>query len=595
MNASRTVDGCPDQGELAAFQLGTLPPETLETIAEHLRGCQTCETKMQALAEPVDELVTTLRQLAGSELGQEDLSLDPEAFALEQASWSESAEEPVEQKIEQVREYRVLEKLGQGGMGTVFRAVHSRLGRTVALKILRERQHRSPGLVARFHREMKAVGMLDHPNIVRATDAGEWQGTDYLVMELIEGMDVGTLLRHLGQAPMAEACEIARQAALGLAHAHEHGMVHRDVKPSNLLLSRQGVVKLTDLGLVRGGAAEEVGPSTTSHYVLGSLEYMAPEQAEDPHGADSRADLYALGCTLYELLAGQPPFAGAAQCTVLQKLKAHASAPIPSLCERRRDIPKPLASVVEKLLAKNPSERMASASELVDALAPFTAGADLRKLLEQAEHAPTSAAQSPARQLTGGGVPNSTRTQVPKRRHFRWVGALMGAAVAVFAGVVLYLQTDQGVIQIDTKDDDVKISVERGGKVIEIMDLQKKKTYRLASGGYELKIVAGKEDFEIKPQSLTLKRGETEIVRISRLDKQPFAKVQWPELDKAWLEKAARLSPEEKADEIIKELVRRNPGFEGKGVKVQAEEGKLSMIFTQGLAGGKNHRTGGRL
>jgi len=309
---------------------------------------------------------------------------------------------------------------------------------------------------------------------------------------------------------------------------------------------------------------------------------MSPEQADDPHGADSRTDLYALGCTLYELLAGQPPYAGAAQRTVLQKLKAHASAPIPSLCERRRDIPKSLATVVEKLLAKNPSERTASAGELAEALAPFTAGADLRKLLEQAEHAPAPAAQSPVRQLTSGAVPNSTGTQVPKRRHVLWVGALMGAAVAVFAGVVLYLQTDQGVIQIDAKDDDVKISVEQGGKVIEIMDLQKKKTYRLASGGYELKIVAGKEDFEIKPQSLTLKRGKTEIVRISCLDKQPFVKVQWPELDKAWLERAARLSPEEKADEIIKELVRRNPGFEGKGVKVQSEEGKLSLIFTQG-------------
>ena len=324
---------------------------------------------MQALAEPVDDLLASLRGLAGSVLGPEDLASDPTQTANGESVSPVSAVEP-EERLEHVREYRLLGKLGQGGMGTVYRAEHSRLGRIVALKVLHGRRSRSPDLVARFRREMKAGGTLDHPNIVRATDAGEWQGTDYLVMEFVDGMDTGNLVRRLGPISVADACEIVRQAALGLAHAHTHGMVHRDVKPSNLLLSVQGVVKLTDLGLVRN-AVEDAGLSTTSHYVLGSLEYMAPEQADDPHGADARADLYALGCTLYELLAGRPPFAGIAHRTVLQKIKAHATVPVPPLREQRADIPRALEAIVEKLLAKNPAERVASAGELAEALLPW--------------------------------------------------------------------------------------------------------------------------------------------------------------------------------------------------------------------------------
>ena len=361
MNGSPAVAACPGSDDLKSFQIGDLPTDKLETIAEHLRACQTCGAKMQALVEPVDDLLASLRGLAGSVLGPEDLASDPTQSANVERVPPVSAVEP-EERLEQVREYRLLGKLGQGGMGTVFRAEHSRLGRIVALKVLHGRRSRSPDLVARFRREMKAGGTLDHPNIVRATDAGEWQGTEYLVMEFVDGMDAGNLVRRLGPISVADACEIVRQAALGLAHAHTHGMVHRDVKPSNLLLSVQGVVKLTDLGLVRN-AVEDAGLSTTSHYVLGSLEYMAPEQADDPHGADGRADLYALGCTLYELLAGRPPFAGIAHRTVLQKIKAHATVPVPPLREQRADIPRALEAIVEKLLAKNPAERVATAGE----------------------------------------------------------------------------------------------------------------------------------------------------------------------------------------------------------------------------------------
>jgi serine/threonine protein kinase len=562
--------------ELASFRIGDLPSDQLETIAEHLRGCQTCETNMNALAEPIDELVVSLRRLAGRGLDPEDLVPDAgEGAALQESFDPSCGGEPVEEPIEQVREYRILEKVGQGGMGTVFRAVHSRLGRTVAIKILRVQGCRSPDRVARFHREMKAVGTLDHPNIVRATDAGEWRGTEYLVMEFIDGMDVGTLLRRFGPLPVANAAEIVRQAALGLAHAHAHAMVHRDIKPSNLLLSTEGLVKLSDLGLVLGGTAEEAGPVTSSHYVLGSLEYMAPEQADDPHRADSRADLYALGCTLYELLAGRPPFGDPNHRTVLQKIKAHATAPIPPLNVRRADIPQGLGALVEKLLAKDPADRPGSAAQLAEQLAPFAAGSNLRSLLNQAEAAsprPAPAEDGPAR----AGM-HST----PRRWFSRWVGFLLAAAIALVAAVVIYVQTDQGTLEIVASDDDIKVSVEKGGKVIEIVDLQKKKSYRLESGEYELKIVSGKQDFEIEPRKLTLRRGKTEIVRIRRLDNEPLVQGQWPPLDKAWAAKVGRMATRDKAAAIVQELVRRNPGFDGTSVQIRLKNDKLDLIVTR--------------
>ena len=212
--------------------------------------------------------------------------------------------------------------------------------------------------MSRFHREMEAVGRLDHPNIVRAHDAGEADGQFFLVMELVDGANMSSLVRSGGPLGVADACEIVRQAAIGLQHAHEHGLIHRDVKPSNLMLATSGVVKVLDLGLARLQAeAWSDGEATASGQIIGSPDYMAPEQGSNPREADARADVYALGCTLYFLLAGRPPFGSKGHDTLMQKVMAHANEDAMPIQQLRPDVPSPLAAILDTMLAKNPANR----------------------------------------------------------------------------------------------------------------------------------------------------------------------------------------------------------------------------------------------
>lgn len=293
--------------------------------------------------------------------------------------------------------YEVREEIGTGGMGTVYRAFHVRLKKWVALKVVRPDRVGKPQALARFEREMEAVGRLEHPNIVRALDAGEAGGVHYLAMEWVDGTDLGDLVNRCGRLPIAEACELVRQAATALQAAHERQLVHRDVKPSNLLLSRQGQVKLLDLGLAllsQDGEAEE--PLTESRQLLGTWDYMAPEQWESGHTVDIRADLYSLGCTLYALLTGKPPFRGPEFNTLHKKMAAHLRA-LPTPVRRLRpEVPEALAGVLARLLAKNPDGRYQAPQELARALEPFAVGADLQNLDVRLQ--PTAA--SPGRSST---------------------------------------------------------------------------------------------------------------------------------------------------------------------------------------------------
>ena len=208
-------------------------------------------------------------------------------------------------------------------MGAVYRAEHRLMDRPVALKVIRGDLLGNEAMVERFRREVKSAARLaSHPNIVAAYDAEQAGETHMLVMEFIEGTDLARLVDRRGPLPVGEACEYARQAALGLQHAFEDGMVHRDIKPQNLMRTTRGQVKILDFGLAR--FASEVTSQagmTAEGMVLGSADYIAPEQIDDPHAADIRADLYSLGCTLYFLLSGRPPFPDG---SLIQKLLAHS-------------------------------------------------------------------------------------------------------------------------------------------------------------------------------------------------------------------------------------------------------------------------------
>ncbi len=207
-------------------------------------------------------------------------------------------------------EYRLIALVGRGGMGRVYRAEHVLLGRVVALKMVATDQIDAEA-VARFATEMLAVGRLSHPNIVSCHDAREIAGVPLLAMEWLDGHDLWAIIRRLGPLSIADTCALIAQAALGLQHAHDHGLVHRDVKPSNLMLTRDGTVKVLDLGLARFlDRSSAVGQPTKLDQILGTADYMAPEQWAEARAVDGRADLYALGCTLFCLLVGRPPFGG---------------------------------------------------------------------------------------------------------------------------------------------------------------------------------------------------------------------------------------------------------------------------------------------
>jgi hypothetical protein len=216
-----------------------------------------------------------------------------------------------------VGHYRLVSVLGEGGMGIVYRAVHEHLGRTVALKMISTARRHDARTIERFRREITSLGALEHPNLVRATDAGEWEGVPYLVMELCDGVDLSTLVRTRGPLKPADAFEVVRQAALGLAYIHQNGRIHRDIKPSNLMLTRGGQVKILDLGLaaITAGSGNDV---TRTNDCIGTFDYMAPEQLRAAKRIDIRADIYSLGCTLYKLLTGRTPSPGHQICPLLE-------------------------------------------------------------------------------------------------------------------------------------------------------------------------------------------------------------------------------------------------------------------------------------
>ncbi len=313
------------------------------------------------------------------------------------------------QPITQLAEYQLLEKLGEGGMGVVYKALHTKLKRMVAVKILPKDRLWDEHAVVRFEREMVAVGALDHPNIVRAMDARELEGTRFLVMEYVDGMDLNALGRACDPLPIADASEIVRQAALGLEHAHQHGLVHRDVKCSNLMVTREGVLKILDLGLARFQFDPTAGGEVTgTGQAMGTVDYMAPEQVSDSRSVDIRADIYSLGCTFYKLLTGRTPFGGPDQKSLMQRLTAHATQPVPPIRQFRADVPEKLAAVLGHMLAKHPSDRFATPAEVTKAVGPFAAASNLSVLVARAQGQPVPEPSPTQSMLRTQEIPDSS-------------------------------------------------------------------------------------------------------------------------------------------------------------------------------------------
>ncbi len=275
-----------------------------------------------------------------------------------------------------VDRYTILDVLGSGGMGVVFKALHKSMDRVVALKMLPPELVDSQDKVTRFKREMKAAARLSHPNVVTVFDASETDGSHFLAMEYVRGSNLADDVRSHGPMQVSQAVESLRQAAKGLQHAHENGIIHRDVKPGNLMVDEEGTVKVTDLGLAvlesdSDSLQASVEPESskvnsgerdlTGEMILGTVAYSSPEQASDTSQADARSDIYSLGATLYYILAGQPPYS---EKTPVKTMLAHQNQPIPSLRSIRGDVPQELDDVLSRMLAKQPDDRFQTMSDV---------------------------------------------------------------------------------------------------------------------------------------------------------------------------------------------------------------------------------------
>lgn len=261
--------------------------------------------------------------------------------------------------------YRLLRLLGRGGMGEVYLAEHVTMHRRAAVKLISPRISRNPQAVEQFLTEARSIAALDHPNIVHAYNVDTWGDHYYLVMEYVEGESLQELVDAHGPLPIPEAADGIRQCAEGLSHVHDHGILHCDIKPANLLINGQGVVKILDLGMARLIQGERAAGAQPQDGLLGSVDYMAPEMAMQDGSLDRRADIYSLGCTFFFALTGRGPFA---EGTVAERILKHQMAPPPSLTSLRPDVPEELARLCEWMLAKSPNDRPDHAGLIVEAI-----------------------------------------------------------------------------------------------------------------------------------------------------------------------------------------------------------------------------------
>ena len=270
-----------------------------------------------------------------------------------------------------VGDYVIRERVGAGGMGVVFKAQHRRMKRMVAMKMLSSEFSKNDSAIQRFEREVEVAAKLNHRNVVAALDARAEQGTHYLIMEFVEGRPLSRIVDDDGPLPVARTVDYVIQAATGFAYAHELGVIHRDVKPSNLILGVDDVVKILDMGLARfdSPVTEELGKTriqlTGAGVIMGTPDYMSPEQALDSSSVDHRVDIYSLGCTLYYLLAGRAIYSGG---NPVAKLVAHREQPIPSLRDVRDDVPEALDATFQRMVAKRVEERFQSMSDVIQHL-----------------------------------------------------------------------------------------------------------------------------------------------------------------------------------------------------------------------------------
>ena len=466
------LEQCPTLDELHALSLGKLSEEQSEEILGHLPDCEACQAGLATASSVDDTLAGHLRSAEPVETYRNEAecrqALAQALGALASAQSFDDAE--VSRLLPKVLgEYEIVRPIGRGGMGTVYLARHTKLGRPVALKVLSSNRLMQPRMRQRFETEMRAIGQLSHPNIITAFDAREVDEIAVLVTEFIDGLDVGRILRRIGKLTVSNACEIAKQMAVALQYIDEQGLVHRDIKPSNVMIGQTGNVKLLDLGLARLqlGDGERV-EITGSGQAMGTADYIAPEQVNDSRHVDIRADIYALGCTLFKMLSGQPPFDDERYPTTFSKLTGHVLSVPTSIGQLVPDVPPKLAQLVQRMIAKDPNDRPQQPSEVVIQLTQFALASDLKLLVQQAIDADevTSPLQSkPSTSLRERKPETKSFLQRSVPLSMAIAGGLLGMLIGIALGIIITIKHPDGTVSQLEAPIGAKTKVDSAGNV----------------------------------------------------------------------------------------------------------------------------------
>ena len=376
----KTQSQHPSEIQLAAFSQGRLPESEMAVVEAHVAECSSC---CECIRQAPDDKLGLLARAAHGAPAETIILQGPDADTgdapLSSVPAADSETPAVPPELVDHPRYEILKVIGKGGMGVVFKAEHRMMQRPVALKVINQRYTANKEAIDRFHQEVRTAARLSHPNIVAAFDAEQAGNLHYLVMEFVEGKNLAQWVQQRGPLSVVQACNAIRQVCAGLQCAHERGMTHRDIKPQNLMLAKSGKIKILDFGLARFEREQfAVSPTAATESeltafgtVLGTPDYMAPEQATDSRLADARSDIFSVGCTLFFLLTGRSPFAAGSFTAMVLTGVQRQMVPLESL---RSDLPDGLIAIVTRLMATNPSSRFASVAEVAEALVPFGRG-----------------------------------------------------------------------------------------------------------------------------------------------------------------------------------------------------------------------------
>jgi formylglycine-generating enzyme required for sulfatase activity/serine/threonine protein kinase len=552
----------PISKTLNAYGLGKLDDGSAEAVNKHLEQCPDCRKRVAEMS--ADSFLGRIRD---AQMGSGVSAFAQSQPGEVQTSKKSSAPPPADTLppgLADHPDYEIKKELGRGGMGVVYLAHNKLMGRDEVLKVMGRNIMERPGVLDRFLREIRAVARLRHPNIVTAYSAVRVGESIVFAMEFVDGLDLARMVKAKGPLPVAHACHFVHQAALGLQHAHEEGLVHRDIKPGNLMLAKKGskaTVKVLDFGLAKATREEHVDSALTSQgQALGTPDFIAPEQILDAPNADVRADIYSLGATLYYLLTGQPPFKAKAVHDVYQ---AHISRDADRLNLVRPEVPSELAAVVAKMMAKDPARRFQTPGEVAAALTPFfkTGSAAFKSPIAEVSQAGqshagppvTGAISRPAQPATDAGnvairakkaaeptVPEgrwesmidlketdssieATPSVEPTRRPpWVWpsvaVGVLILGFLAAWMGGVFKVKTSEGVIVLENVPKDADVFVDGSKITLTWPGIGKPLEIRAVPG--QRKVEVKKDGFKTFGEVVTVKKdGSEEVtVRLEPLD-----------------------------------------------------------------------------